>query len=216
MTQEQLNGTDDLPKLTTPMILGIVVAITGNVLISLALNLQKLAHKRIEARILAHQQPSRKNGKANHGSSFTPSREHRRAAGPSLDENDEDDLLRHPEGSSHHDATESQALFSIPNPSSPTSDYGATWLEQHNVPGRPRLTSDLESRTLPSGADEHSIPVDVVTEESTPNDQQGRRQKLSRKTAKVDLTEEGNETEYLRSKLWYVSHPNNSLASRQA
>lgn len=218
MTQEQLDGIDDLPKLTTAMIIGIVVAITGNVLISLALNLQKLAHKRIEARTSVHQRPSRENGKTNHGSSFTRSREHRRAAGPSLDENDEDDLLRHPEESSQRDDTETQALFSIPNPSSPPSDYGATWREQHNF-----LTSDLESRILPSGADGDiqsqiisSIPIDDVTEESALNDRQGRGQKSSsRKTAKVNLTE-GNETEYLRSKLWYVSDPNGSFTLCQA
>ncbi|KAJ7068124.1 DUF803-domain-containing protein [Mycena amicta] len=39
----------DLPELTTGLVIGITVAITGNVLISLALNLQKLAHKRREA-----------------------------------------------------------------------------------------------------------------------------------------------------------------------
>ncbi|KAJ7283838.1 magnesium transporter NIPA-domain-containing protein [Mycena rebaudengoi] len=38
-----------LPELTTGTVIGITVAITGNVLISLALNLQKLAHKRGEA-----------------------------------------------------------------------------------------------------------------------------------------------------------------------
>jgi hypothetical protein len=41
---------DDLPRITTRTFIGIVVAISGNVLISLALNLQKLAHKRVEER----------------------------------------------------------------------------------------------------------------------------------------------------------------------
>jgi hypothetical protein len=40
----------DLPKLTLVTFIGIVMAVTGNVLISLALNLQKLAHKQMEER----------------------------------------------------------------------------------------------------------------------------------------------------------------------
>ncbi|KAJ7228812.1 magnesium transporter NIPA-domain-containing protein [Mycena pura] len=38
-----------LPELNTGTVIGITIAISGNVLISLALNLQKLAHKRMEA-----------------------------------------------------------------------------------------------------------------------------------------------------------------------
>lgn len=45
-----LYGFDDLPQMTTRTFIGILVAITGNILISLALNLQKLAHKRVENR----------------------------------------------------------------------------------------------------------------------------------------------------------------------
>ncbi|KAM6495715.1 Magnesium transporter NIPA domain containing protein [Amanita muscaria] len=40
--------SDDAPRLTTATLTGILVAIAGNVLISFALNLQKLAHKRLE------------------------------------------------------------------------------------------------------------------------------------------------------------------------
>jgi len=45
---DALQGIDDLPSLTTREFVGIMVAISGNVLISLALNLQKLAHKKVE------------------------------------------------------------------------------------------------------------------------------------------------------------------------
>lgn len=41
-------GYDDLPQLSTRTFIGIVVAVSGNVLISLALSLQKLAHKRLQ------------------------------------------------------------------------------------------------------------------------------------------------------------------------
>lgn len=39
---------DAFPHFTTRTLVGIAVAISGNILISLALNLQKLAHKRVE------------------------------------------------------------------------------------------------------------------------------------------------------------------------
>jgi len=45
-----MHGFDDLPQMTTRTFIGILVAVTGNILISLALNLQKLAHKRVENR----------------------------------------------------------------------------------------------------------------------------------------------------------------------
>jgi hypothetical protein len=54
-------GIDDLPKLTVRTAVGIVIAVTGNVLISLALNLQKLAHRRME---------EAKNTPINHGGEF--------------------------------------------------------------------------------------------------------------------------------------------------
>ena len=44
----RVEGMDDLPKLTVRSGIGILIAVTGNILISLALNLQKLAHRRME------------------------------------------------------------------------------------------------------------------------------------------------------------------------
>jgi len=56
-----LRGVDDLPQMTTRTFIGILVAVTGNILISLALNLQKLAHKRVEnMKRACNQQHSRK------------------------------------------------------------------------------------------------------------------------------------------------------------
>ncbi|KAJ7591255.1 DUF803-domain-containing protein [Mycena floridula] len=54
-------GRDDLPvypELTTGVAIGIAVAVAGNVLISLALNLQKLAHKRLTADKESSRSPS--------------------------------------------------------------------------------------------------------------------------------------------------------------
>lgn len=45
---EIFQGINNLPKLTVRTLVGIIIAVTGNVLISLALNMQKLAHRRME------------------------------------------------------------------------------------------------------------------------------------------------------------------------
>jgi magnesium transporter len=214
-TQGRVAGMDNLPTLTTATFIGIVVAISGNVLISLALNLQKLAHKRIEARILARQKPSRQDGKANDDGPPNGRRGHRYAEGLDLDENDEDRLQRHPEESSHNNnAPETQSLFSFPNTSSPISDYGATLYEQRISFGQPLSTSernDSFSRRLHPDADDDvlsqdtsPLPVNIVSDEFAPN-QQGPRRKLS--SERVDVAVDSNETEYLRSKLWYVLSP---------
>jgi protein-S-isoprenylcysteine O-methyltransferase Ste14 len=55
-----LHGFDDLPQMTTRTLIGILVAVTGNILISLALNLQKLAHKRVENRKRVSNQKQRR------------------------------------------------------------------------------------------------------------------------------------------------------------
>ena len=55
-----LHGFDDLPQMTTRTLIGILVAVTGNILISLALNLQKLAHKRVENRKRVFNQKQRR------------------------------------------------------------------------------------------------------------------------------------------------------------
>lgn len=211
MSQVQLERMDNPLTVTTATFIGIVVAITGNVLISLALNLQKLAHKRIEAKTLARQKPSRQNGKVDDGPS--KGRRERTSEGGSLDQNDENRLQRHPEENSRNNNTaETQSLLSFLNTSSsPILEYGATLHEQHNFSERPSSTpsnkTTLASQRLPSAADDvqsHDIatlPVDTLSEESALN-QQASTQKLSME--RVDLVEESNETEYLRSKLWWL------------
>ena len=214
MTQAR-PGVRDLPELTTANFIGIMVAITGNVLISLALNLQKLAHKRIEARTLARQQPSRHNGKYNDSRSANWRRGQRLrdSEGPRLDEGDEDRLPLEENG--HNDnAAETQSLFSFPKTLSSMSDYGAVLHEQQNLFGRspstPKKNISLSPR-VPSGADDDTddgpsqgiptLPIDILSEESALNQQVSVR-KLS--SERVDVAEEGKETGYLRSKLWYV------------
>lgn len=215
MTQTRV-GVDDLPELTTANFIGIVVAITGNVLISLALNLQKLAHKRIETRTSARQKPSQQHGGSPNGRC---GQRLRGSEGPGLDENDEDHLQCPPEENGHNNSiAESQSLSSFPKTSPSISDYGAVLIEQRNFLGRSPSTPQknvLLSRWVPSGGDDDAndgipsqdistLAVDIVSEESALN-HQGSVRKLS--SERVDVAGEGKETEYLRSKLWYVLFP---------
>lgn len=210
LAEIQLEGMDDLPELTTATFIGIVVAITGNVLISLALNLQKLAHKRIEAKFLARQKPPRQNGKNDDDSSPNGrrERERRHAQGPSLDENDEDHLRTHPEESSQNDnhPAGTQSLFPFPDTSSTIQDYGAISHNQQTSSGPPRST--YKDPLLSQGSS--LLPVDIVSEDSALNNQ-GPKRKLHPEP--LDATVEGNETAYLRSKLWYVSPPGTYILS---
>jgi len=88
------HGTNDFPQVKTATVIRITVAIAGNVLISLALNLQKLAHKHLERaniektwiKLVKGQQKDNRPriGSANGGAGG------RHSEGPSLDETDED------------------------------------------------------------------------------------------------------------------------------
>ncbi|KAF5388086.1 hypothetical protein D9615_000244 [Tricholomella constricta] len=206
----------DLPKLTTATFIGIMIAITGNVLISLALNLQKLAHKRVEAQIRGRR-PGGENGKRN-GSA-------RHLDGPSLDENDEDRMhTPTPPSSTLQGAGQSETERPIPFPHSPspTTDYGTispsigdrTLEESHLQPGTPskptfitRLTppwfhrKQRGSSTRNSSLQAAFISVDIMSEETAL-----RQQPMAQKTTSQNqgLLEDGNETEYLKSKLWWL------------
>jgi hypothetical protein len=79
---------DGLPTMTTQTFVGILVAITGNVLISLALNLQKVAHKRVESVRKVSDNGKRRRHSENNG--YSDLSEGPVSEGPSLDEQDED------------------------------------------------------------------------------------------------------------------------------
>ena len=79
---------DGLPTMTTQTFIGILVAITGNILISLALNLQKVAHKRVETVRKALDNGQRRRQLENDG--YNDLSGSRISEGPSLDEEDED------------------------------------------------------------------------------------------------------------------------------
>ncbi|KAG6833731.1 hypothetical protein H0H87_001163 [Tephrocybe sp. NHM501043] len=196
--------SDDLPKLTRSTFIGILIAITGNILISFALNLQKLAHKRVEARIRAQREKETTHP--------------RHSDNPSLNEHDEERAHRttpppEPTASGGR-SLESEPLIPFPDSSSSTHAYGtlsastsgSTLTESHP---RPSFASYFvpswlhRHRRTPPPSDAHLetvIPVDVISEESAL-----RQQRPRSPSQKKRILEDGNEAEYLKSKLWFVS-----------
>ncbi|KAF8076224.1 magnesium transporter NIPA-domain-containing protein [Lyophyllum atratum] len=214
LTFALFGSRDDLPKLTTATFVGIMIAVTGNILISLALNLQKLAHKRVEARIRTRQ--TGQNGERTNdrnGSAGTP--HGRRTGQHSLDETDEDRVHTSPiipaSTQTSPRPVETEPLIPFPPSPSPTTDYGtmspSTSDRPPEEPIRPRRSAFL--RLVPGWLrtkERHAplqasfVPVDVVSENTTlHNQREGQKS-----TQKHNIIEEGNETAYLKSRLWWL------------
>lgn len=209
---------DDLPSMTTATFVGIMIAITGNVLISLALNLQKLAHKRVEQANAARgrQSPDQKNA-ASSARNANGETESRRAGNPSLDENDEDlaqeDTAQGrliPESSpftqdrapaQRHYGSGNNAISQ--NSRSPHQKKMRTFVSRL-VPLRFRSQRESTDSALDNTISEETslLPVDIITEDSVENTQPPRRKKIGEVTP--DVQGEGKESDYLKSKLWCV------------
>ncbi|KAJ4472323.1 magnesium transporter NIPA-domain-containing protein [Lentinula aciculospora] len=187
-----------LPELTTGTVIGISVAIAGNILISLALNLQKLAHKRLEAE---------KNSTSSDGTngSYKPSSvDSERRAVSTVDEDEEGrdhsdvELVGHPVELSNSRRSEGEPLLPFPRAQSP-GEYGA--LDSHTRSSKKKLVSRIfpfRSRPKPRPV---VLPVDIVP--------QSRIQNISKPTNVEENTtlnndiKPGNESDYLKSKLWW-------------
>jgi hypothetical protein len=188
-------GMDDLPRLTTQTAIGIIVAISGNVLISLALNLQKLAHKRLDAQ---------SNGHVSENGHMRPLLTPRRNRPSTLNEQDEDsDTIT---GSTtpphqHSPTLESQPLLPVIDRS---RNY--TTLDREDDPpeiqpqkiGFFRRVFHSKKR---SGKKKNVavLPVDVM-----PEGPALRGLEASRKQTSDEDEDEENEGAYLKSKLWWV------------
>lgn len=207
-----------LPHLTLQTLVGIGVAIMGNILISLALNLQKLAHRRLdrerdkvksererEARVSAH------NGNCGHRSTRDP--------GAPLN------------GAGSHQVVpevlplESQPLIhprsnSFPPPSSYGSRNSDVFLAGDDTrsgvstnTGRSRRRqrrTTFASRLVPLRLNFGISSRDPVRENPlvldggmVPEDQSGRN-RPRKKTTYLPPSEERSEGDYLRSKLWWL------------
>lgn len=243
---ERMSGQrPKLPELTTGTVTGITVAIAGNVLISLALNLQKLAHKRQDAIKLASAREKKfsLNGRtgsqastsANNGSNGNIANNSTKHLGtPSLDETEEDleqsqlareeqrDVLREEGGS--RGLNDTQPLLHSSPQSTLGSGYGGTsgshqtTALRHSpevarrtfmsrlIPGRKQVSRKPQ---IQANASSSMMSVNVVTEEGFQDELHLRNgNKTKSKSGDVtpeDLEEEGNESDYLKSKLWCVS-----------
>ncbi|KAF9045910.1 DUF803-domain-containing protein [Hymenopellis radicata] len=160
-----------LPELDTATVVGITVAVAGNVIISLALNLQKLAHKRLDAEKL------KANGDGK-----------RVSTGPSLNERDEENLVDSSGDESEHTirglsrASESEPLLPLGRPrvyGAPEPSSKSTFVTFLASPFRKKTPASI-------------IPVDVVMQ-SPPQSK-----------TPAETVDEGNESDYLKSKLWWI------------
>ncbi|KAL6298111.1 magnesium transporter NIPA-domain-containing protein [Sparassis latifolia] len=185
-----------LPHLTNATIAGIVVAVSGNVLISLALNCQKLAHKRLErARETADRRLEWNAGQE----------------GSATSEADDSQATSFTEGGADVSnravaLIETEPLLSTSN-GTPSPAYGTS------VTLRPTKKPTIFSRlSRISRHDTHPMkdtdqshlaaldPVDVVPILS-PGD---GRTKNSSTEERGNSSNNGNESDYLKSKLWWV------------
>jgi len=201
----------DLPHLTLQTGIGISVAIAGNVLISLALNLQKLAHLRLSK----ERRQARMERELHSGD---------RLRSRSL----QDQVPS--EGPAPSDEPETQPLIPDPSVSRPRARYGAsasaetrrdnsrsrksTSSTRGRRVGKPQRKPSFVSLFLPFRISLHggvkddredvsevsATPVDVIPAERLVALNGNHRQKCPSE----DLEDEGTESDYLRSKLWSV------------
>ncbi|KAJ8515997.1 hypothetical protein ONZ45_g6675 [Pleurotus djamor] len=177
---------DDLPEVSTPTFIGITVAVSGNVLISLALNIQKLAHRRLEA----DKQRKSKERSANRGASNGEQHDVFTNGGhvPGTKPAERIPLTNGtPRDYGARDSTGS--LDEIPHGRRERSSWG--WLIPLRTRRQPIELEDDASLVQP-------VPVDVVTAPPHNPDES-----LNDDDSSHPLSE-GNESDYLKSKLWWL------------
>lgn len=172
---------DDLPTLTTQTVIGIAVAISGNVLISLALNLQKLAHKRLNAE--------------------------RNSPNPALPP---DSILGRRENLEEQDADSDTIITEIPTPRGSDTPPDTqpllpvnhrsnhyTMPQRDKDPHEPQATGFFarlfRTRHQDNKKETFLLPIDVMPEDAA----------LDHPRNVSDIEDE-NESAYLKSKLWCV------------
>ena len=211
---------DILPNLSSPAGIGIVIAISGNVVISLALNLQKLAHRKVElARVRKskeQQDTSTGNGEPRpislreRGLDLATITDEDTQYGARISEEPEDVFSSQPE-TQHllapmHDLRRNYSTYSEGSPSLAGRHRGpkpTLFSRLFSFPFRKtksnsgQINSDrLQQLEDPS----HSLrSVDGSTPSLVANGRQGNGNPGGKPTT---LAEDGNESDYLRSKIW--------------
>lgn len=202
-----------LPRLTLQTIIGITVAIAGNVLISLALNLQKLAHIRLEK---AQKQARLERELHVSGDALRSRSPHdQRPSGDPAACSHESETQPLIQGSS---TSRSRACYG--NSTSPgtrrddSRSRKSTSSARGRRPGQPSRKPSFVSRYIPFHLSQHGgvnenvshtqetleIPVDVIpAERIVATNGNGKRAPPSPEL----WEEEGTESDYLRSKIWW-------------
>ncbi|KAG7097132.1 hypothetical protein E1B28_004510 [Marasmius oreades] len=184
------------PKLTTATVIGISVAITGNILISLSLNIQKLAHKRLDAKELALL--SNGHPDSNPRRVDTMYEAEGEEGGDTLDDSDGSSIT--PRASTSAVDAESQPLILFPRAE---VQYGSTAHHSDIRTGRSSISPLSPSRKGAPTTDTLPVmPVEVVSEQTfingIANGQKGNEAPLEPGNGNR------NESEYLKSKLWWT------------
>lgn len=201
---------DGLPTMTTQTFIGILVAITGNILISLALNLQKVAHKRVESLRKALDNGKRRRHLENNG--YNDLSEGGVSEGPSLDEQDEDrellEVRRTKMDVFSDPSSDIQLLTAFPESEATLQHYGTNSSRAHSTVTKPlktkrsnpsrRLLSRSFSKKAVSGR--RKPPDDHISEEQVllPT----HKGLDDESEAEHQIPKEGN---YLKSKIWLTT-----------
>ena len=195
---------DGLPTMTTQTFIGILVAITGNILISLALNLQKVAHKGVatQRRALVNRR-SENNGYNDLSESLV-------SEGPSLDEQDEDrELLevRRTQLDVFSDpSSDIQILTAFPESEPTLQHYGTN-------PSRGQSTVTKPLKTKRSNASRHllsrTFSKKTTSGRRMPSDDNMSEDQILLPTHKSldneSEAENPKEGTYLKSKIWLTT-----------
>ncbi|KAF9263558.1 DUF803-domain-containing protein [Marasmius fiardii PR-910] len=185
------------PKLNTATIIGISVAITGNILISLSLNIQKLAHKRLDSEKSAEASNDRSNSNHRHVDTMYEEEEEVER----VDDSDGSSVT--PRASTSAAESETQPLFLFPHAK---SSYGST--SRHSDARLPERSFISPLSLARKGAPETPpvMPVEVVSEHTLinglTNGQKGSE--VVREVTPEPGNGNENESEYLKSKLWWT------------
>lgn len=214
-----------LPHLTPQAIIGISVSIAGNVLISLALNLQKLAHLRLELARDSLSDTERESRQpecdlnARHVTrSDTAARlgpaEHALEDGEHIETQP---LIPHRSSGQPSTSTYGLSQYTVPVPMDARSRKSSSSSRPTRHPRKPSFASKFLPPPLKFGvgpsdpfnsrvdrSGRSALPVeDVFTQGPTRIKPQGKGKISSQNT---DMKEDRKESDYLRSKLWLVSH----------
>lgn len=182
------NADIGLPNLDKATVAGISVAIAGNVLISLALNFQKLAHRRLE------DERDQRDGR---GTQLQAQDRHLEAPFEA-----DEDAANAAESAPAADAAESDYLLPTHNG---VSSYGTNGTDDVEPKGKGKwalfsrfrrsraLSAVQKADDLHTSAVHTMMPVDIVMPVSNLNDSSGDEDSGS---------QEDKESDYLGSKLW--------------